>query len=163
MFNFDSPDKVLHERMAYEYYGYPADFLERYRAGIEKVTAADVARVAAKYCTKISLRYWWWATSAQFDKPLSSLGAVTDVDITIPPPLERKPVKAAEAAPSPAPAPEEKKASNPEGKELAAKVVQSLGGAEKVNSVKTMKTAFALSSKVGACRAPSSIQHDGLS
>src|SRR2546427_916821 len=37
VFNFDSPEKVLRERMAYEFYGYPADFLEKYRAGIEKV------------------------------------------------------------------------------------------------------------------------------
>src|SRR5205823_3863257 len=26
VFNFDTPDKVLRERMAYEFYGYPADF-----------------------------------------------------------------------------------------------------------------------------------------
>ena len=32
MFNFDSPDKVLREQMAYEYYGYPSDYLERFRA-----------------------------------------------------------------------------------------------------------------------------------
>ncbi len=31
IFNFDSPDKVLRERMAYEFYGYPADFLERFQ------------------------------------------------------------------------------------------------------------------------------------
>src|SRR5262249_16797840 len=49
IFNFDTPDKVLRERMAYEFYHYPADFLERYRTGIEKVQPADVARVAAKY------------------------------------------------------------------------------------------------------------------
>src|SRR5207245_9338291 len=52
VFNFDTPDKVLRERMAYEYYGYPADFLERYRAGIEKVTTADVARIIPKYLHK---------------------------------------------------------------------------------------------------------------
>ncbi|PYX33718.1 MAG: insulinase family protein, partial [Acidobacteria bacterium] len=28
IFNFDTPDKVLRERMAYEFYGYPLDFLE---------------------------------------------------------------------------------------------------------------------------------------
>src|SRR5262249_41252937 len=49
IFAFDSKAKVLAERIAYEFYGYPADFLERYRAGIEKVTVADVDRVARKY------------------------------------------------------------------------------------------------------------------
>jgi zinc protease len=55
VFNFDTPNKVLRERMAYDFYGYPADFLERYRAGIEKVTAADVNRVAQKYVHKDQL------------------------------------------------------------------------------------------------------------
>jgi len=36
IFDFDSKDKILAERMAYEFYGYPADFLQRFRAGIEK-------------------------------------------------------------------------------------------------------------------------------
>jgi zinc protease len=86
VFNLDSPDKVLRERMAYEYYGYPADFLDRYRAGIEKVTAADVARAATKYLHKDQLAVLVVGNTAEFDKPLTSLGAVSNVDITIPPP-----------------------------------------------------------------------------
>jgi zinc protease len=84
VFNFDSAEKVLRERMAYEFYHYPADFLERYRAGIEKVTAADVARVAAKYVHKDQLAVLVVGNDADFDKPLSSLGSVTDVSIAIP-------------------------------------------------------------------------------
>src|SRR5262249_20019690 len=49
IFEFDSKEKVLAERIRYEFYGYPSDFLERYRAGIEKVTPAEVDRVARKY------------------------------------------------------------------------------------------------------------------
>jgi len=90
VFNFDSPDKVLHERMAYEYYGYPADFLERYRAGIEKIGTADVARVASKYLHKDQLAVLVVGNTSEFDKPLSSLGTVTNVDITIPPPPGEK-------------------------------------------------------------------------
>ena len=86
VFNFDTPDKVLRERMAYEFYGYPADFLERYRAGIEKVTTADVARIIPKYLHKDQLAVLVVGNTADFDKPLSSLGQVTDVDISIPPP-----------------------------------------------------------------------------
>lgn len=86
VFNFDSPDKVLRERMAYEFYGYPQDYLDRFRAGVEKVQAADVARVAAKYMRKEKLAVLVVGNTAEFDKPLSSLGAVTTVDITIPPP-----------------------------------------------------------------------------
>jgi zinc protease len=86
VFNFDSPDKVLRERMAYEFYGYPPDFLERYRAGIEKVTTADANRVWEKYLHKNQLAVLVVGNTSEFDKPLSSLGPVTDVDITIPPP-----------------------------------------------------------------------------
>jgi len=86
VFNFDTPDKVLRERMAYEFYGYPPDFLERYRAGIEKVTAADVNRAGQKYLHKEQLEVLVVGNTSEFDKPLSSLGPVKDVDITIPPP-----------------------------------------------------------------------------
>lgn len=86
VFNFDTPDKVLRERMAYEFYGYPPDFLERYRTGIEKVTTADVSRIIPKYLHKDQLAVLVVGNAADFDKPLSSLGAVKDVDISIPPP-----------------------------------------------------------------------------
>ena len=90
VFNFDEPEKVLRERMAYEFYSYPADFLERFRAGVEKVQAADVARVAAKYLHKDQLAVLVVGNTTDFDKPLSSLGPVTNVDITIPPPPAEK-------------------------------------------------------------------------
>src|SRR6266576_1922401 len=114
VFNFDTPDKVLRERMAYEYYGYPADFLERFRAGIEKVTAADVARVVSKYLHKDDLAVLVAGNPAEFDRPLSTLGPVNDVDITIPPPPGEKSGASSSSNNS------EKKASNPEGLALAA-------------------------------------------
>ena len=93
IFNFDTPEKILRERMAYEFYGYPPDFLERYRAGIEKVSTADVARVAAKYLHKDQLAVLVVGNTSGFDKPLASLGQVTPVDITIPPPPREKPAE----------------------------------------------------------------------
>jgi zinc protease len=86
VFNLDSPEKILRERMAYEFYGYPQDYLDRFRAGVEKVTPADVARAAAKYLHKDQLAVLVVGHTSEFDKPLSSLGSVKNVDITIPPP-----------------------------------------------------------------------------
>ena len=153
VFNFDTPDKVLRERMAYEFYGYPPDFLEQYRAGIEKVTTADVNRVWPKYLHKDQLAVLVVGNTTEFDKPLSSLGAVKDIDITIPPPPEDK---SAEGAPA-----EEKKPSNPEGKALAAKVAQALGGEAKLQSVKSLKSSFTLTQQggpmAGAVQAESTI------
>ena len=60
--------------MAYEYYGYPPDWLDKYQAEIKKVTAADVNRVAAKYLHKDQLAVLVVGNTKDFDKPLSSLG-----------------------------------------------------------------------------------------
>jgi zinc protease len=86
IFNLDSPEKILRERMTYEFYGYPQDYLEKFRLGVDKVTAADVARAASKYLHKEKLSTLVVGNPGEFDKPLSSLGPVTNVDITIPPP-----------------------------------------------------------------------------
>ncbi len=63
IFRFDTPGKVLREKMAYEFYHYPLDFLERYRSEIDKVTAEQVTRSRASTCRKTSWQYWWWATT----------------------------------------------------------------------------------------------------
>jgi zinc protease len=86
IFNFDTPEKVLREKMAYEFFGYPLDFLEKYEAGIQKVTTADVAKIPPKYLHPPQMRVLVVGNAAEFDKPLKSLGPVTPIDITIPPP-----------------------------------------------------------------------------
>jgi zinc protease len=130
IFRLDSPDKILAERMTYEYYGYPPDWLDKYQAEIKKVTTADVNRVAAKYLHRDQLAVLVVGNTKDFDKPLSSLGSVKEVDITIPPP----PAAREEAKPA---------ASNPEGKALAAKVAAAMGGLPKLQSVKTLHVAIA--------------------
>jgi zinc protease len=84
VFRFDTKQEVMAERMLYEFYGYPPDFLERYRAGIEKVTAEDVARVARAYVHKDKLALLVVGKAQDFDRPLAGLGPVTTLDITIP-------------------------------------------------------------------------------
>ena len=137
VFRLDSPDKILSERMVYEYYGYPADWLDKYEAEVKKVTAADVNRVATKYLHKDQLARLVVGNTKEFDKPLSSLGPVKEIDITIPAPAGSKD----EAKPS--------AASNPEGKVLAAKVAAAMGGLPKLQSVKTMRVNIAESDPGG--------------
>jgi len=72
--------------MNYAFYGLPADYLETYRANIEKVTREDVARVAKAYVKPEQLAVLVVGKAADFDKPLAELGAVTTLDIAIPPP-----------------------------------------------------------------------------
>jgi len=135
IFNFDSPDKVLRERMAYEFYGYPPDFLEKYRAGIEKVTQADVASVAQKYVQRDKFALLVVGNPADFDKPLNTLGPVTDIDISIPGSPPGAPGEAgsggqAAAAPFAAPA-----SSNAAGKALAAKAAAAMAAPAKLKSI----------------------------
>jgi zinc protease len=86
IFRFDSRDKILDEKMTYEFYGYPLDRLEHFRAAVEKVTIDDVSRVAGKYIDKSKLAVLVVGKAADFDRPLTSFGEVMPIDITIPPP-----------------------------------------------------------------------------
>ena len=86
IFRYDTPEKTLNEQVVLAFYGYPPDTLEKYHAGIEKVTSADVARVANKYIDVSKLAIVVVGNEAQITPKLDVLGKVTDVDITIPPP-----------------------------------------------------------------------------
>ncbi len=86
VFNFDTPGKVLQEKMTYEFYGYPLDFLETYQKKIQQVSKEDVARVADKYMHREKMSVLVVGNSKEFDKPLSTFGPVTTLDVSIPPP-----------------------------------------------------------------------------
>src|SRR6266404_814916 len=136
IFRLDSPDKILAERVTYEFYGYPPDWLDKFQTEIKKVTAADVNRVAAKYLHRDQMAVLVVGNTKEFDKPLSSLGGVKEIDITIPPPPGAKQEESAKPT-----------ASNEEGKVLAAKVVTALGGEAKLATVKALKAKLTLTQK----------------
>jgi len=140
IFRLDSPDKVLGERMTYEFYGYPADWLDRFPSEIEKVGAADVSRVAAKYVHRDQLAVLVVGNTKEFDKPLSSLGPVKEIDITIPPPPGAKEGAKEDESSKPT-------ASNDEGKALAAKVVAAMGGEAKLSTIKSVRAEVTLTQK----------------
>ena len=87
IFNFDTPAKVLREQQTYDFFGYPSDFLDQYRAGVERVTSADVLRVANQYMHKEELKVLVVGNAGEFRKQLETLGPVTAIDITIPVPV----------------------------------------------------------------------------
>ena len=140
IFRLDSPDKVLAERMTYEFYGYPADWLDKYPEEIRKVTTTDVNRVAAKYVHRDQFAVLVVGNAKEFDKPLSSLGSVKEIDISIPPPPGAKEGANQEENAKPT-------ASNAEGKALAAKVVAAMGGEAKLAAIKAVKADYSLTQK----------------
>jgi predicted Zn-dependent peptidase len=118
IFNYDSKGEVLSQQMAYAYHGLPADFLETYRANVEKVGAADVQRVVERFIHPEKMTVLVVGKPADFDKPLASLGTVTPVDITIPPPPDTAPKVARTAGSAAA------------GKEVLGRLVKTVGGAD---------------------------------
>jgi predicted Zn-dependent peptidase len=86
VFNFEDKGSIINRIMTYEYYGYPKDFLQKERQGVEKTSREDVLRVAKKYLHPDQLRILAVGDPAKFDRPLSTMGEVREVDITIRPP-----------------------------------------------------------------------------
>jgi predicted Zn-dependent peptidase len=124
VFESDSTREILGQQLRYEYYGYPLDWLQRYRDGIAGVTAEQVREAAAKYIHPDRFAILVVGPSEGMDKPLSTYGEVTDVDVTIPePPQERAEVT------------EEGKAA---AMELLQRAVDAMGGAAVVDGVEAL-------------------------
>ena len=127
VFSFDHPGKTLRRMVNYDYHKYPKDFLTRYHSAIDSVTKADILRVAKERLQADKLVYLVVGKPAEFGKPLSTLGPVTELDITIPEPKAKAP-EATPAAAGP------KSAAS--AKELLLKAQAAAGGAEKLAAVK---------------------------
>ena len=87
VFNFDSEREILGRRATYEYYDYPADFLQQTRNAIEEVTPDDVLSAAQTYLHPDESHILIVGNSDQFSEDLSTLsqdGTVDTLDISIP-------------------------------------------------------------------------------
>jgi zinc protease len=122
VFNFDSPSKTLGRIVAYEYYGYPKDFIFEFQKSIEKVTKADILRVAKEYIKPENLTIVAVGKPQEFKKPLATLGKVIPIDLTI-----QEPKKAAAKSSA---------ASLSKGREILSRAQQAVGGAGKLAAVK---------------------------
>jgi len=83
VFRFDSTARVLNRQLLLEHYGYPRDWLTRYREGIEKTTP-DAVRRAARHLRADDFAIVVVGPATGTDKPLSSYGKVTPLDISLP-------------------------------------------------------------------------------
>lgn len=134
VFTMDTRAKALTQQVQLEFYGYPADYYTKYPAQIQKVTGDDVVRVAKKYVHPDQLAVLVVGKQADFEKPLSSLGPVTTIDVTIPEP-GAKPAAPGAAGAAPPPA-----ASNPEGLAAARKVLEFAGGKAAVDALQSVRS-----------------------
>jgi len=140
VFFFDSPSKTLNRVMRYEYFGYPKDFLFQYQKAIAGVTRADVLRVAKEHIHPDELAIVTVGNPKEFGKPLTALGKVTEIDLTIPEPKQE--LSKSDAG------------SIARGKQLLERAQQAMGGAEKLAAVKdaTYTADIALEPAAGGIR-----------
>jgi zinc protease len=136
VFNSDSAAEVLGQQMTYEYYGQPLDWLERYRAAIEKVTTAEVAAVSKKYLLPENFSIVVVGPKEGRDKPLDSLGPVKPVDVSIPELSSAKP-SASESSPE----------AGKRGRALLDQALGALGGAAMVDGLTTYEEKGSLAMK----------------
>lgn len=127
VFNFDTTGEIVRRLMNYEYFGYRRDFLERFKANIEKVTAEDVLRAARTHVRPDQLVILAVGRQQDFDQPLMVLGEVNTIDVTIP-----EPEAAAEAVPEATPQ------SLARGREILQAAINGLGGLEALEGVSTL-------------------------
>ena len=84
VFSVDSPGKILGKFLTYEYFGYPSDWLVRFRTGIEKTTV-DQIRKAARTHIKPNQFVFLIIGPRQGTAPaLARYETVEELDISIP-------------------------------------------------------------------------------
>lgn len=134
VFTMDTRAKALNQQVLLEFYGFPSDYFVKYPAQIQKVTGEDVQRVAKKYVQPNQLATLVVGNEKNFEKPLTTLGQVQTIDITIPEPGARPGTGSGAAGASAAPA-----GTNAEGRALLAKVTDFVGGRAAINAINSLR------------------------
>jgi zinc protease len=83
IFNVDTKREVLSQQLTLEFFGYPIDWLSRYRAGIEAVTVDQVREAAVRHLRPEDFTIFVVGPAEGRDRPLTDFGKVTQVDVTI--------------------------------------------------------------------------------
>jgi hypothetical protein len=125
VFESDSTREILGQQLRYEYFGYPLDWLERYQAGIEGATVDQVRAAAAAHVHPDQFAILVVGPAEGMDRPLSELGEVTQVDISIPEPAVERAAVTAEGA--------------ERAQQLLDRAVAAIGGAEALAGATTLR------------------------
>lgn len=84
VFSIDSPRKVLGKLLTYEYFGYPADWLVRFRRGIERATGEQVRHAARTHIKPDQFVILVMGPRQGTAQALARYDHVTELDISIP-------------------------------------------------------------------------------
>ncbi len=123
-FLFESRAQLINRMLTYAYYGYPLDFAQQIFKKFEAVGKADILQAAKKWLKPDQLQVLVVGKQEDFDQPLSTLGAVNTIDISIPvPKAEDGPAASAESL--------------AQGKAIMEKSIQAMGGRDQINAIRT--------------------------
>ncbi len=86
VFEFTSPYSIAGEKANTEFWGKDPEYLDKYLANVDAVTADDVLAAAQARIHPDDIAILVVGREEDFDKPLSTLGEVVEIDIEIPAP-----------------------------------------------------------------------------
>ncbi len=84
VFSVDSPGKILGKFLTYEYFGYPSDWLVRFRAGIENATVEQVRKAARTHIKPDQFVFLIIGPRQGTAPALARYEMVEELDISIP-------------------------------------------------------------------------------
>jgi zinc protease len=82
VFRFDDSHQVVVQQMVYDYFAYPAGWLENYPKRVQAVTREDLLSVARKHLHPDQAIVLVVGDREKFDGPLSKFGAVQTITLT---------------------------------------------------------------------------------
>jgi predicted Zn-dependent peptidase len=86
VFRYERKSSIVNSMRTLELFGYPEDFVQRVKEGVQNVTAEDVERVAKKYLHPDQFAIVVLGNAEGFEEPLTKYGDLNVIDITIPEP-----------------------------------------------------------------------------
>lgn len=98
VFRYDSFEKVLNQRMSYDYRGLSEDAFDEYVEGVKATTIEDVQRVAQEYLKPGKVEILVVGNEEEIGDQLQKYGEVNKIDISIPQPGSEQKVVEGDAA-----------------------------------------------------------------
>ncbi len=89
VFKYAKKKSIVNSMRTLDLFGYPTDFMQKIKEGVQKVTKEDVERVAKQYLHPDKFIMVVLGDQTGFDAPLSKYGEVNTLDITIPEPSNK--------------------------------------------------------------------------
>ncbi|NGP75787.1 insulinase family protein [Balneolaceae bacterium YR4-1] len=86
VFRYDSFEKVLNQRMSYDYRGLSENAFDEYVEGVKATTIEDVQRVAREYLNPDQMEILVVGNKDEIGDQLQKYGEVNEIDISIPQP-----------------------------------------------------------------------------